>query len=302
MGSWGSTAMEAPGWTKRSPESGRISPARTLSSVDLPEPLRPTRQVLSPLATQVVTPSKSGVPPKVRRTSRSARRGGGAMPDGYTHGARLSNRVHADFAPPTGLRPGRPRVVIALADQGADQFGVVDQKIVHQLEIGAEKGRKTLEPAGNLPGQDGLRLLDQASVAAAMLVHMGAEAVPRQLAQQLLLIEAMGDQQAEKITAQRQNILDADGSFRLCFDLCGELEKALVFAVYSFVTQGEMLGPDQCAHGTPPRWSTLSPGWGLLMVNSTMPPRPKSAHALNHSVTISFVRVVFAGDPMRAMG
>jgi hypothetical protein len=40
--------MIVPGWTKRSPESGCIIPAAIFSSVDFPDPLRPTRQRCSP--------------------------------------------------------------------------------------------------------------------------------------------------------------------------------------------------------------------------------------------------------------
>ena len=41
--------MVAPGWRNTSPRSISISPAAIFSSVDLPEPLRPTRQTRSPL-------------------------------------------------------------------------------------------------------------------------------------------------------------------------------------------------------------------------------------------------------------
>src|SRR5260221_536935 len=49
--------MVAPGWAKRSPESAIGSPARMRSSVDLPAPLRPTRQRRSPGAMPSSTPS-----------------------------------------------------------------------------------------------------------------------------------------------------------------------------------------------------------------------------------------------------
>ena len=60
------SAPTAPGCMKRSPRSGSIRPAAILSSVDLPEPLRPTRHTRSPGATASSAPSSSGVPPKVR--------------------------------------------------------------------------------------------------------------------------------------------------------------------------------------------------------------------------------------------
>ena len=61
---------------KRSPRSGSIRPAAIFSSVDLPEPLRPTRHTRSPGATASSAPSSSGVPPKVRWMSLSWTRGG----------------------------------------------------------------------------------------------------------------------------------------------------------------------------------------------------------------------------------
>src|SRR2546429_9104407 len=57
--------MVAPGCTKRLPPSGSTRPAAILSSVDLPEPLRPIRQTRSPDETDNSTPDNSGVPPKV---------------------------------------------------------------------------------------------------------------------------------------------------------------------------------------------------------------------------------------------
>src|SRR4051812_33073326 len=61
--------MVAPGCTKRLPPSGSTRPAAILSSVDLPEPLRPIRQTRSPCDTDNSTPDNSGVPPKVSAIS-----------------------------------------------------------------------------------------------------------------------------------------------------------------------------------------------------------------------------------------
>src|SRR5882724_26646 len=61
--------MVAPGCTKRLPLSGSTSPAAILSSVDLPEPLRPIRQTRSACDTDNSTPDNSGVPPKVSAIS-----------------------------------------------------------------------------------------------------------------------------------------------------------------------------------------------------------------------------------------
>src|SRR5690606_7316123 len=45
--------------------------------VDLPAPLRPTRQIRSPSPTAAVSPSNSGTEPSRTEASRKARRGGG---------------------------------------------------------------------------------------------------------------------------------------------------------------------------------------------------------------------------------
>ena len=58
------------------PPSGSISPAAILSSVDLPDPLRPTSAMRSLGATASSAPSSRGWPPSVRRTSRNCRTGG----------------------------------------------------------------------------------------------------------------------------------------------------------------------------------------------------------------------------------
>src|SRR5258705_7494921 len=57
--------MVAPGCTKRLPPSASTMPAAILSSVDLPEPLRPIRHTRSDCDTDSSTPDNSGVPPKV---------------------------------------------------------------------------------------------------------------------------------------------------------------------------------------------------------------------------------------------
>ena len=51
------------------PASGCNKPAAIRSKVDLPEPLRPTRQTRSPAATASPAPASSGVVPKVRLMS-----------------------------------------------------------------------------------------------------------------------------------------------------------------------------------------------------------------------------------------
>src|ERR1700722_12793678 len=57
------------------PRSGSTSAAAIFSRVDLPVPLRPTRDTRSPELTDSSAPERSGVPPKVRTISLSCRRG-----------------------------------------------------------------------------------------------------------------------------------------------------------------------------------------------------------------------------------
>src|SRR5713226_6717170 len=61
--------MVAPGWAKRSPASSCTSQAAMRSKVDLPEPLRPTRQIRSPAATAGAAPDSNGAVPKARLMS-----------------------------------------------------------------------------------------------------------------------------------------------------------------------------------------------------------------------------------------
>ena len=62
----------------RSPRSGSISPAMIFSSVDLPEPLRPTSASRSPSPTVSSTSASSGCRPKPKRdVLREERRGAG---------------------------------------------------------------------------------------------------------------------------------------------------------------------------------------------------------------------------------
>src|SRR5271169_6842640 len=88
--------MVAPGWAKRSPASGCTSPAAMRSKVDFPEPLRPTRQILSPAATVRAAPDSSGTTPKVRLMSCSA-----------SNGSCMSQPVALCLAP-NGREPGLP--------------------------------------------------------------------------------------------------------------------------------------------------------------------------------------------------
>src|SRR4051812_3507353 len=74
---------------KRLPRSGSTSPAAIFRSVDLPEPLRPTRQARSPGATTSSASSKSRAPPNVSPMFCSVRSGGAMLDDEQ----RLRNRL-----------------------------------------------------------------------------------------------------------------------------------------------------------------------------------------------------------------
>ena len=95
------SARWRPGCTKRLPRSASTRPAAILSRVDLPEPLRPTRQARSPGETDSSALSIRGVPPKVRAMSWRRSRGGSAIPAPLTP---LSRRCKTA---PTCYRGGR---------------------------------------------------------------------------------------------------------------------------------------------------------------------------------------------------
>ena len=77
--------------------SASTSPAISRSSVDLPDPLRPTSAIRSPGWIASATSSKRAAPPKPRRMSASVRIGGSAMPRAVRCGG------PARQAPPTCL-------------------------------------------------------------------------------------------------------------------------------------------------------------------------------------------------------
>src|SRR5262249_30863267 len=87
--------MVASGLRNVVPLSGSTRPAAILRSVDLPDPLRPTRQRRSPAETIRSTPSRSGVPPKVSATPLSWSSGAAISipgPVSHVHGADLGDR------------------------------------------------------------------------------------------------------------------------------------------------------------------------------------------------------------------
>ena len=61
------------------PRSASTIPAITFINVDLPEPLRPTRAILSLGCTTRDMSLNTGLPPNVRATSESCRRGARAI-------------------------------------------------------------------------------------------------------------------------------------------------------------------------------------------------------------------------------
>src|SRR3990167_9874016 len=70
-----SQAILMPGSISTTPSSGLIWPLMIFSRVDLPVPLRPTRQMRSPLSRLREAPDSSCGPPKARCRSRSRIRG-----------------------------------------------------------------------------------------------------------------------------------------------------------------------------------------------------------------------------------
>src|SRR5438445_3998437 len=81
-------------------------PAAILSSVDLPEPLRPTSAILSPTEAVKAAPSSSGVPPKVSFIPSRLRRGGAISAFGQWIGMSEQQRAavaECDFEAAPGL-------------------------------------------------------------------------------------------------------------------------------------------------------------------------------------------------------
>ena len=111
------------------------------SNVDLPEPLRPTKQIRSPAATAKVAPERSGVTPKVRLMSCSRISGGGMA--GYGSGCSrrygraiacgTEDAASANFRLTRGHGPTRPSASARMRVQAC-----------------ASAGRKMLGRAGRL--------------------------------------------------------------------------------------------------------------------------------------------------------
>ena len=78
-GSWATNTTLRPGVRNRSPPSASRRPESTRSRVDLPAPLRPTRQARAPGSRARSTPSNSMRGPSARRTSFRAIRGARAF-------------------------------------------------------------------------------------------------------------------------------------------------------------------------------------------------------------------------------
>ena len=84
-GSWLTSTTFRPGLRNRSPESTAVRPPRMRSRVDLPAPLRPTRQARARVSSARSTPSNSQRGPSARRTSRRASRGGATVSEIQDH-------------------------------------------------------------------------------------------------------------------------------------------------------------------------------------------------------------------------
>src|ERR1700722_10402834 len=115
--------MVAPGCTKRVPRSGSMMPAAILSSVDLPEPLRPTRHTRSPAETDSSTPVSSGVPPKVSAMSLS-----------WTSGAAISASRLALGAADRLVERGQERRAVARCERARSARDLAGRaQVVHEV-------------------------------------------------------------------------------------------------------------------------------------------------------------------------
>src|SRR5437588_7884015 len=88
------------------------------SKVDLPEPLRPTRQIRSPVATARPAPDSSGATPKVRAMSCSRSNGGTLQPRAL---CLAPNRREPGL--PLSWQAGRAVVVVQLDETGRSHVG-----------------------------------------------------------------------------------------------------------------------------------------------------------------------------------
>ena len=139
-------------------------PAAIFSSVDLPEPLRPTRQVRSPGEIASSARSISGVPPKVSATSWRVRSGGAAM--GRLMAAHRASRTNPNRgAGQTRTRSRSHRRVGGARRRRVGRDGRADIRIVDRDLGGRQVGRlgrgscPAIVPGVSGPGAGRLRRL-----------------------------------------------------------------------------------------------------------------------------------------------
>src|SRR4029079_10787557 len=136
--------MVPEGCRKRVPASGSIIPAASLSRVDFPDPLRPTRHKRSEGPIESSAPSSRGVPPKVRWMS-LRKRSGGAM-------ARLRD--------PNDLRlhPRLSRLLVATAALSRRARGRAVEVVIGQRHEDQYAEHRRVETESSLLSVPGLRL------------------------------------------------------------------------------------------------------------------------------------------------
>src|SRR5436190_21827503 len=97
------------------------------SKVDLPEPLRPTRQIRSPVATTRPAPDSSGATPKVRAMSCSRSNGGSSQPLAL---CLAPNRREPGL--PLSRQTGRTVVMVQLDETGRNHVAAPSVQVEKQ--------------------------------------------------------------------------------------------------------------------------------------------------------------------------
>ena len=122
--------MVTRGWVNTSPLSSSVRPASTRSSVDLPEPLRPTRQTRSPRASMASRPVNSSCRPIRSRAFFRARTGGAMVGTlGVWVGAATGGHARCPLARKAG-RPNMHQDLIATFER----LGVRDVEVSDDVD------------------------------------------------------------------------------------------------------------------------------------------------------------------------
>src|SRR5271156_3172959 len=137
LGSCATRLIRAAGVRVRSPPSGSVKPISTRSRVDLPAPLRPTRQARTPGSKPRSTPSNSMRGPSARRTSLRAMIGGRAMGAVYP---KKRGATSLGLAPPPSRRFAPRPLPRRLRDGGgAKSLHLLLPRDAGEVALGAER-------------------------------------------------------------------------------------------------------------------------------------------------------------------